>query len=574
MNRLQSQFYVSFPVVQAEYSMIIMDIRATARLLRNVRFINYLKQRAPQMPAGFETVDILNAIDEFHKKDRPCKLQTDESTFLPLHLNASLEFRPFVQHPEENQNNFYLMTEKFFWKWPTTNIGSGRHALLLDMQIKGIGRNPLAIRNDHAHSWGGHYLWQAMRGYIISTLYEGVTPLGILKTSYIAAKKKDLESPQIKSSAIAMAIRESDALRVTQVMTSFNPRDRGSYALILKNFLTKNRIKSLSEHMEKIIFHYSALLLMGIRHTAVTRENVTLEGTLIDYEDMKLDTDTQAYRCFIMTHKCHKKMPKGTKRFSGEALFSSTIHFYLDAIRLTSKGLSQLDPTFKMSDVECKKKFIKMIQLLGKTIFEIDVELLKFLSLLLSRDSIYDKGEENLAIKNTEANEIIKVIKSRPFEIVLTQDLGLYESNYYLVDFPRVKFKDPFIEKYNCIALMDADPLIERMFKMLQLESFAGNMGFDQMLNYSSECNKLLSQHSLIFPYKLVKGKVVREMTSKATFQKQIKLKMLKEFGVDLESFDSFKNPDTGEMIIRGAFTHLKNGLCHYTSLKPTYISK
>jgi hypothetical protein len=572
MNRLQSQFYVSFPVAQAEYTMILMDVRAYSRLHKNVRFIKYLKQRKPLMPAGCETVEILNGKNEFLENDTtPIGPKVEELKH--LHLNAQLESRLFLRDPEEIKNNFFLMTEKFFWNWPTTNLGSGRHVLLLDMQIKGCGRTPLAIRHDHSHTWGGHYLWQAIKGYVVSNLFEGAAPLGILKIPYVAAQNSDLEArKQIKSSTNAMAIRESDALRVTQVMTQFDPRERGNYALILKAFLKSMSVKNSSEHMENSIFHYTALLLMGLRHMAVTRENVTIEGRLIDYEDLTLDTDAEFYRCFLMTHKCQKNMPKGYKRFKGEILFTSNLHFYLDAIKLTATGLTQLDPNFKMSDSECKKKLLQMIHKLGKTVFEIDKDLLSFFTLLLTRDALYDKGQNKADLQNTDANEIMKVVKKRAYKISLTQDLGPHECNYYLVDFPRVKFKNQFVENYNCRALMDSEPLIEKMFKMLQLEVFSGKLDFYQMLNFSSECNKQISQHALIFPYQLMKGKVVLKKSGMAKFRKDLITKFKSELGSTFKTFDLVIDPESGDKIIRGAIIHLENGSDHFALIRPELV--
>lgn len=556
MNRLQSQFYVSFPVVQADYTLIMLDLRFYARLLKNARFIKYLKNRPSKLVPGYESYEILQAIDEFRKSDKRSAKSDSAETLQQLHLNANPETRTFLVEPKE-PNNFYLMTEKFFWHWPTTNLGSGRHALLFDMQIKGVGRNPLALRHDYSHSWGGHYLWQALKGYVVGHLFEGAAPLGILKIPYIATKTSDLKNKQIKSSAISMAIREADALRVTQVMASFDPLEKGSASLVLRDFLKKVKTPTCKSHMDNVIFHYSALFLMGIRHTAVTRENVTLEGKLIDYEDLTLDTDEETYNYFLIIHESKK----------GKSLYTSTIHFYLDAIVLTSIGLQKLDPSFKMTETECRKNFFKMIQALGKTIFQIDPELLSFMKLLLSRQAVYHKGLNSTDSSQSNAVEIVKTIKERQYKILLKQDMEKYESIYYSAQFPRIKFKDTFIEEYNLQALKDAEKLVERLFKMLQLESFSGDLNFNQMVQFSSECNKVLSQHSLIFPYKLVKGQIIPVQTSSKKITDALKDKFKEELGAGIISLDKYENK-----IVRGAILQLSNKSEYFVSLSPALL--
>nr|MBA2406314.1 hypothetical protein [Bdellovibrionales bacterium] len=405
MNRLQPQFYVCFPVKQAKFSMILMDLGDYPRLLRNARFVKFLIENPSHWGKGHEMGYIFQSMKDYQPRPTPFD-EAAQKDLSYLHLTTDNESRPFVPEIEEEPKP-HLITERFFWYWPTVNIGSARHALLLDMQLKGIGRNPLAIRNDHFHSWGGQYLWQAMKAYVISKMYEGAAPLGLLKTSYVAVRDEDIQQRQIKTSAVSFSARDADALRVCQVMAQFDPSHSITREEVLKQFLKNMRVKSSSEQMEKIIFHYSVLLLMGVRHMSITRENVTLEGKLIDYEDMIQDAQGDIFKVFVMTSQCWEDTPKEYRNFKGERVFATSLHFYLDAIELTALGLSQLDPDFKRGLKQLKSDFAKMLNILSKTIFDIDPELMFFLKLMLKQVVGYDKGDTLTQSKVANAKELL-----------------------------------------------------------------------------------------------------------------------------------------------------------------------
>lgn len=115
-----------------------------------------------------------------------------------------------------------------------------------------------------------------------------------------------------------------------------------------------------------------------MRHGAITRENVTLEGPLIDYEDIKFDAQADSYQFYLMLQADQSKKEK---------VFTSAIHFYFDAIELTAIGLHSL-MGYKYTLKGLKTQLWKMLERLAREVFVVDPELMQLKLSLFDVSSI------------------------------------------------------------------------------------------------------------------------------------------------------------------------------------------
>jgi hypothetical protein len=513
-----------------------------ARLSRNVDFI----ERAEEIRRNYSPGEEINYLFETRKhliQEKPKTTAIDLDRLNKLHLNAAVA-ESCIQKKSEPLP-LCLLTEKFFWKYPTANLGSSRHGLLFDYQIKGVGRNPLATRNDHTHSWGGQYLWQGLKAYVLGHVLKGLSPLGVLNTTMVSTHTPELLE-SIRASSLCLTLREADATRVTQVVTGFDPNMKITQESIQKKFLKNLGVKDPKEHLENIVFHYATLYLLGVYHHAVTRENVTLEGKLIDYEDVVFTASGNEILIRFELQHCQKKQAP-YPWYKGQRLFTSSLHIYLDAIELSAMGLEYLF-NWKAPVKNVKTLFWNMLKRLEREIFDIDPEFMNVTKMLLEDEALYQRGESSTK-DIFPASKILKKIPDRKIEILKEQDLMVYRHVTY-----GMKLKRPQLKTHSPVKLPETlleDGLVEKILRRLQLESTKGELTQGSALISSSEANRYLLNHLFIFPFELKNRKIKLKFYNRKKMHHQIQ-EQVKSLGAKFLRFEE-EAAEGNFRVIKGA---------------------
>ena len=375
--------------------------------------------------------------------------------------------------------------------------------LLKDLQLKGSGRSPLALRTDYHHTWGGQYFWQSLKAYIVSHILEGALPQGILSTPLISVPTSELENKRLSHSLNSLMVREADDLRVTQVATDFDQELKPTKLEIKQSVLKEANSKTFEELFQKIIFQYASMALLGLRHIGVTRENIMVKGSLIDYEDRENHNSQEGYYFHYMTKVKNNSSPKDAK------LFTSTLHFYLEALILTAHGLNFLGAKISPDRLKLKKVLMKEIYSLSQTVFIVDQELLTFMDKILDLIPGYDRDIQKYAKDATKISKLKHQIQLSSGEIV-KEEKGFDELilNQRL-KFPRIEFRNPLLQAFqnhkNQTSILE---LTQKMFKMVEIETFGRNPTFEMALDLSSKVHEKLCLEQLVFPYQLKSKKI------------------------------------------------------------------
>lgn len=185
----------------------------------------------------------------------------------------------------QKQAEVVLLTERNLYP-ATLNLGSGRHCLLKDLQLKGIGRTALSLQDEYTHSWGGLQLRDALKSYMTSLFSQKLSLLGPLKILGVFIYQ-DLTEP------LALQIREANTFRLSQL----NPL-----------YLTKNEVQVARAHLEsvfpgkspvemmQIIFeHYLHAFRHGVKYKSVAPDNLCLDGRWIDTESLDIRPDGSSH---------------------------------------------------------------------------------------------------------------------------------------------------------------------------------------------------------------------------------------------------------------------------------------
>ena len=185
-----------------------------------------------------------------------------------------------------------LPTERFYSK-PFLSLGSSRHVLLQDVQLKGVGRNNLCIDQDFYHSWGGLVMRDALKGYLSMLVANKKTKLGCLN---ILGLFNYTEVPA-GSPPLTLVVRESNSFRLCQIDSSFLT---DTDIKVVKSFLTKS-FPGLrpQEMLEKILDHYIHAYSVGVIHRSPNKENLLIDGRWIDTESIDFKMDSSALYPFL-----------------------------------------------------------------------------------------------------------------------------------------------------------------------------------------------------------------------------------------------------------------------------------
>lgn len=604
MNQLPSSFYVWFPVTPHDYTPIYFSLNYIYNIYLNNAFFEKMRSE-PKINGLGHILKYLHVRDHFSNSETPT-FNTDfahlEEKLKSLHLVPKLTEAAFYPKAKRqglpSEDEIWLPSERFFWKYPQLNQGSSRHILMHTFQLKGSGRNPMATREDYHHSWGGQYFWQNLKALAFSRTFQGAFPLGVLDTLAFSIETQErIDSQMIRADMNSVLFREATGLRLTQIMTEFDPLQRPNKEDLKIKFQSESQ--NLNRPFpEAYYFHYAFMLIMGINDLNITKENLMLNGALIDYEDIDY-LGTKSEQSLIITLKVvdAKNITKDSSLDElGEQvyLFSSNFHLYLSAMELTLECVEPLLDLKPSNSEASRNAFIQMLEMIGQKIYHIDESFLDLIHSLSTLQGSYIGGLHHFGRNGSDARNLIEVIKKYKYQITR---IDLENTNSDLVeikiDFPRGKWLHPQVDAYaQHIQVQSIEEKCTYLLRSLQLVTAASKtFNFKDCLEFSSKADKYLSAGAWINPYTLGASGI---SFHKSRLQ-DVSSELLKNIQFKDYAFNSFsgvliqdqkcesvnltakeleaKLASDYEFVLRGFSINFEDIQAHFISVKPTWIS-
>jgi hypothetical protein len=161
------------------------------------------------------------------------------------------------------------------------NPGSSRHAMLPGLQLKGCGRNRLALRDDFAHRNGTLDLQAAVAEYVRSHLYSALLPLGCARVFFVSAYRDGQGKRRLNGYPLALLGREPPGLRLAHLP------ENGRLAAADRKWVRRDlrrRWGTLDERevTQALARQWGSQIYFGIAQLNPIPDNLTLSGQLID----------------------------------------------------------------------------------------------------------------------------------------------------------------------------------------------------------------------------------------------------------------------------------------------------
>lgn len=190
---------------------------------------------------------------------------------------SAIEPRSFIAEPSES--TLFMKSEIFaFGFYPLCNLGSSRHLHNDKYQIKGAGRNQLAIRRDHKHSWGGMAIEEGLLEYFYCHLARGINPATVINNFALGLLDSD-EVEYDGQKSLSIVFRERYLPRVAQL----SPYNLSTEEIsILRKMLFAVGIKNTNELITTHVKNYVCLLANGFYNMSLNPENITIDGRVVD----------------------------------------------------------------------------------------------------------------------------------------------------------------------------------------------------------------------------------------------------------------------------------------------------
>lgn len=179
------------------------------------------------------------------------------------------------------QTDLTLMAERFL-NFNGANVGAGRHVLLKNVHLKGVGRNSMAIQEEFSHSWGGLMVRDALKGYITDRYARQRSKLGTLEVLGLFVYDLDESSP-----SHCMLVRKSDGYRLAQIHPQYTTeKEKECFREHLK---LRYPGATPQEMFSTIVDHYIGSYKNGIRYKSIALDNLLLDGRWIDTESIDIN---------------------------------------------------------------------------------------------------------------------------------------------------------------------------------------------------------------------------------------------------------------------------------------------
>ncbi len=203
-------------------------------------------------------------------------------------------------------------------------MGSSRHVLGVNYQLKGIGKNSLAHDEDYYHSWGGMVCRDGLAVILSDHAIEKRTKLGCMKTDAVFRYAKE----QLKNTPLVLSLRKNNTFRLSQIVDHFISHDEKKF--VRKHLFSIFKTEGAHNIFAKIVENYVHAASVGVFHRSVTQENLTIDGRFIDTESIDYTKDSKAIPFYIsvgLKKDTHSYGPK-IKLVSDKALRNNEIFFY------------------------------------------------------------------------------------------------------------------------------------------------------------------------------------------------------------------------------------------------------
>ncbi|MBL7713921.1 MAG: hypothetical protein JNL01_00550 [Bdellovibrionales bacterium] len=327
------------------------------RLSENASFLKALRKAHPKIDGS---PNVRLAIQEFRKKFRPKRL-SDTETFKELGIASTGiygdSFMTLKSYKSwRSKAKLRLLTERFFSP-PANFYGSSRHGLLYDLQVKGMGRNLLCTQEEVFHAWGGHFVKDALMGYLQGGFAKQRTLLPPIETLALL----HYAEPSEKIIPESLVLRDAHTFRLAQVHPNFCTEGD---AQEVRTHLSKIYPGATpGEILKKIAEHYVHAFSQGVLHRSLTFDNLTVDGRWIDTESMDILPKAQIYPQWIsiLGSKEDSALLKKLKPNPGILLrdflnrpglttpsfLTSWIHHLQMAVRMTAKVYEGVFPSEK-----------------------------------------------------------------------------------------------------------------------------------------------------------------------------------------------------------------------------------
>lgn len=188
--------------------------------------------------------------------------------------------------------NFYLnkpwaLTDRYFYPFGYRHIGSSRHLLLYNCQLKGVGRNGLTHRGDFFHSWGGYPLSKNISAIINNIYIQQVTPCGALPI-WASARFDEMSIPsEIQSPSLQ--IRDANAYRLAHFDLGASVNDKQSGQMIIDHLKNNYNLHTAMDVKQRGLYQYLSYFQNGISpRSSLIPENILFDSRAIDTDEYEI----------------------------------------------------------------------------------------------------------------------------------------------------------------------------------------------------------------------------------------------------------------------------------------------
>lgn len=454
----------------------------------------------------------------------------------------------------------------------------------------------MATREDQHHAWGGQFLWQNIKALAVSRIYRGALPMGILDTYAFSLEAEELEqSSEINAGLNSVLFRQATSFRLAQLMTDFDPvQPKVKTALQIKfqEQLKKNDFSAPDTYF----FQFASMLILGINDLNITRENLMLDGSIIDYEDISFLGNQNIQSTLVnikVMNKPELKAGCSLDDLGDEVyLFTSNFSVYLDGLRMTMETLNRfLDQEIFPVD-QCAEYFLKFLRLIHEEIYEMDESFFTLMKALSTMKGSYIEGHHYFQMKADPAMDLIKLLKTYGHEVRKIN----YETDQSVmaeirVDFPKGKWRNSKLAAYyKSLPSHTVDDVATILFKKLQMEFILDKNFKDRdCFTYSSFADETLSGYAWIFPYHFNQSVEFKTSTLEQELDhiktqmnfEDMKISALSGHLVNENSSTHMelstgelknKLQSGGEFVLKGVILELPGSPRHFVALHPKWI--
>lgn len=502
MNHLPDIYYTWFPVEQSQPFPIYINFLKLKEIQVNSHFVEILKVSSALNPPLKYRHSILS-------QSKIKEMLTSSELLLML---QNIHFKPIVRtncFNEKNQRQglssypIWLPAERFYWEFPCMNLGSSRHILLKSIQLKGSGANPMSVRFDNAHSWGGSYLWSNLKGLSFNILYKGILSKGIQELITISISPEDYHDKKISTYELnSVVARDAKSYRLTQLMGGIDTHH--PYKKSYQEMVGKLIPEFFEEYLDGLYFQYGQMLCLGICDLNITKENVMIDGSLIDYEDISYLGD-ELQQLFTLKLYYADKLENKKDLFEmikESSVYLSDYHLYLDAIEMSCKTYNRFfDENYKQ---DTQKGFFDFLINYRDEVYSFSDEHFRLLEILSSHSALYRNGNPYFNLAEGISEDLYQFLKDIDLgHVELTEaDDGNTVLNISL-SFPRGKWLNSSLQNYyEIIKIKPVKDIAIPILRLLEVYiQDREKIDLSQAVEFSSKVNQVVSRNSWISPY-------------------------------------------------------------------------